>query len=159
MHFYRIAGALILAFSGFGAAFMINSRLLRSLKQTEAVIAFIRFIRSQVECFALPASDIISACDKELLRSCGFEGAVPPTELVTLIDSFGISDGETASLARGFAEGFGKGYREEQIKECDYYIELLRERRQAIAEALPAKRKVNSTLCVASALALIILLL
>ncbi|MBO5416452.1 MAG: stage III sporulation protein AB [Clostridia bacterium] len=158
MFFYRIAGALILSFSGFGAAFMINSRLSRTLRQTEGLIALLRFIRSQVECFALPAARIIAVCDDELLRSCGFEGGEPPSDFCALFESFSISDAEVAHLMRGFSASFGRCYREEQIKECDYYIDLLRDRRERLAETIPSKKKVNSTLCVSSAIALIILL-
>ncbi|MBQ7383442.1 MAG: hypothetical protein IJV72_01450 [Clostridia bacterium] len=159
MLFYRIVGALILAFSGFYASVSMNSRLTNTLKQTEAIITLMLFIRSQVECFALPSSEMIALCDRALLRECGFEGDEPPTDICALFDSFGIADSKTAQLARSFAESFGRCYREEQIKECDYYIELFRDRRQILAEALPAKKRVNSTLCISSAIALIILFL
>ncbi len=159
MQFYRMAGALILACSGFGAALAINSKLSHAMKQTDALTVFLCFVRSQIECFSLPASEIISMFDKELLRGCGFCAEVVPSDMRSLIYGFEVDDAEARSIIRRFADSFGQGYREEQIKECDYYIELLRERRQALAQTLPAKKKVNCTLCISSALALIILLL
>lgn len=159
MHFYRIVGALMLAVSGFGSAFMMNSKLSAALKQTEALVAFIRFVRSQVECFGMPAADIIATCDPMLIEACGFSGGELPSTMSELARCLEVSDAESAALMRSFCDGFGRGYIEDQIKECEYYTELLRERRQALADALPLKRRVNSTLCISSALAAIILLL
>ena len=159
MHFYRIVGGLLIAISGFSAAFVMNSRLSGALRQTEALVAFVRFVRSQVECFGMPAADILAACDSNLLVACGFSGEELPSTMSELARGLEVYDTESAGLMRSFCDGFGRGYIEEQIKECDYYIELLRERRQAIAEALPSKKRVNSTLCISAALAAIILLI
>lgn len=159
MQFYKIAGALILAFSGFGGAYMLNTAASLKASQTEALISFLRFVRAQIECFAMPAAEIILRCDKKLLEDCGFSVSEKDASFEDLIRGLSLSDGETREIIESFLRGFGKSYREEQIKECDYYIELLSERRQKIFEELPNKKRVNSALCISSALAAVILLL
>ena len=46
----RIAGALLLTFSGAFAARLINAAASRSLLQTEGFISFIRFTKVQIDC-------------------------------------------------------------------------------------------------------------
>lgn len=159
MQFYKIAGALILAFSGFGGAYMLNSAESVRFSQTEALISFLRFVRAQIECFAMPASEIVLRCDKGLLSDCGFNVSDIDTGFDGLRRGSSISDDESRAIIDSFIGGFGNSYREEQIKECDYYIELLSERRQKLLEELPNKKRVNSALCISSALAAVILLL
>ena len=148
----------MLALGGALAAYSANSALARSAERLVALVAFLRFVRSEVECFALPASDIIASCDKGLLARCGFEGEIPPRDMLSLVRMLTIEDTEARSLVLRFAEGFGQSYREEQIRECDYYISLLRQRAEQLSAAVPTKRRLNSTLCISAALALIILL-
>ncbi|MBQ8140467.1 MAG: stage III sporulation protein AB [Clostridia bacterium] len=159
MYFYRIAGAAILAFSGFAGAWIMNSSVSRTLTQTEALIALMRFIRIQIECFALPASEIIRRADGELLSRCGYCGGELPESFEELFEKFSVRDGEAAAITQNFARNFGKSYRSEQLRECDYYIAQLCDAKQRISDELPKRKKVNSTLCVSSALALIILLI
>lgn len=159
MHFYRIAGVVLLAFSGFSGAYMLNSVASVRYSQIESLISFLRFVRAQIECFAMPASEILSRCDERLLSDCGFSVSAREMNFEGLVGVLSISDKESREIIESFLRGFGKSYREEQIKECDYYIDLLCERRQRLLEDLPNKKRVNSALCISSALAAIILLL
>ena len=159
MSFFKIAGALTVIVSGGIAAYMMNAEATKRWKQSEALINFMRYIKIQIECFGLPASEIISRSDSALILSCGFRGDVRPENFERFFELCGISDGETKEILSGFASDFGKGYREEQIKECEYYIDLLCERRQKLYEELPKRKKLNSTLCVSAAFAIVILLL
>lgn len=159
MYFYRIAGAVMLVVSGMVGAYLMNSSESRALSQADCYISLLRYIRIQVECFAMPMGDIIRGCDRELLTGCGFRGDIPPLTLDELIGRCEIVDGEIRETVKEFADSFGKGYRDEQLRECDYYIELLCERRRRIADELPKRKKLNTTLCVSWALALVILFL
>ena len=159
MQFYRIVGSLILVFSGFGGAYVLNNTASLRYSQADALIAFFRFVRAQIECFAMPATEILSRCEKSLLIDCGFSVSEKAVGFEDLLRGLSIYDGELREITEGFIRNFGKSYREEQIKECDYYIERLLARRQKLFEELPNKKKVNSALCISSALAAVILLL
>lgn len=158
MHFYRIAGALMLTLSGVLGAAAMNTRASGAHAQTEALIAFMRYARNMIECFSLPAAEIIRRADREQLALCGFTGESVPESFGELFSRIHIRDADTARILQSFCDGFGRSYREEQLKEMDYYISLLCERAERLAEELPKRKKLNSTLCISSALALAILL-
>lgn len=157
MYFCRIAGAVMLVFSGFAGAYFMNASAARTLSQTESLINLLRFVRIQIECFALPASEIIARCDRGLLSECGLTEGYLPQSFEEMFERCALKDSETAEILQSFASSFGKGYREEQLKECDYYLALLCDRRQKLSDELPRKKKLNSTLCVSWALAVVIL--
>ena len=158
MYFYRIAGALMLTLSGVLGAAAMNTGASKTYAQTEAIIAFMKYARNMIECFSLPAAQIIRRAERGQLIACGFTGESVPESFSELFSLIEIRDEESARITRSFCEGFGRSYREEQIKEMDYYISLLCERSERLAGELPKKKKLNSTLCVSSALAIAILL-
>ena len=159
MHFYKIAGTLIVIFSGFMGAYTMNSAATKKCAQIEALIELLRYTRIQIECFALPASEIISSLDRKLLWRCGLNKDRRFNDFSELFNALVISDAEAAKIIKNFASGFGRGYREEQLAECDYYISVLCEVRQKLYGELPNRKKVNSVLCISSALGAVVLLL
>ena len=159
MGIYRILGAVLLAFSGGLGAYLSNQRAARVLRQTEAWLALLHHIRGQVDCFARPISDILSGCELSLLNACGYRGEDVPESLDALLARCAIGDGETEKIVTDFSREFGKSYREEQIKSCSYSCDRLIRRRDALAEQLPAKRRVNSALWISGALTVVILLI
>ena len=119
----RIVGAAVLVFSGFFCSHMMNSTASKKFEQTEALIMLMRFIKIQIECFGLSASEIIRRCDENMLFLCGMRGGDNiPNNFKELFEHCGVLDRETKDILLEFASGFGKGYRSEQIKECDYYF-------------------------------------
>ena len=155
----QLLGVLLLAGSGIGGAAFLCARASVSLAQVEGLLALVRLIRLQVECFAMPISDILSRCDRDLLKQCGYRGMGAPTDFCQLLDGCLIADREAEEIFCSFGEEFGRGYREEQTKACEYTLGLLEARRAALSEKLPVQKKLYSTLCVSGALALMILFL
>ena len=155
----RIAGALLLTFSGAFAARLINAAASRSLLQTEGFISFIRFTKVQIDCFSLPIGDIIALFGKGELLRCGYEKREEPTNLSAFVEAINVSDKEAYKIFCAFASEFGRGYRAEQMRACDYYLSLLEEHRKTLVLSLPSKKKRNGTVCVCAALALATLLL
>lgn len=156
----RILGAVMLVLSGIGTARVLNRSASSALEGTEGAIAFLRYTRGQVECFALPLPELIGRCEPEILRKMGYrQGMAVPESMEEFVRCCAISDRQSAALLKRYAGEFGKNYREGQLRSCDYYLGLLEERRAALATALPAKRRLNSTLSISAALALVILFL
>lgn len=155
----RLAGALLLTISGAFTARMINASASMSLSQTEGFISFIRLTRAQVDCFSLPIGEILALCQKDIFLRCGYEKSGAPTSLGEFADSIRVSDKEAHKIFCAFASEFGRGYREEQLRGCDYYLALLEEHRKTLFASLPSKKKRNGTVCVCASLALAILLL
>ncbi len=152
----RIFGAALVSFCGIYAAYIMNSRAKGALTQVEGLLELLRFLRSEIECFSLPIPKILSRCPTGILMQCGCQDRQPST-LSELFSMLELSDDAAAAAFEKFTSEIGRGYRDEQLTLCDYYIERLEERRRAIGAQLPSRRRVNSALCIAGALAIVII--
>ena len=153
----RVLGAVIIAISGFGAAYVLNVGVREGITEVQSVISLIRFLRSEIECFSMPVPRALSRCPKEILVGCGYTDSCPPASIYSLTEH--LSNGAVQTQLVRFCEEIGKGYREEQLSLCDYYISVFEEQRRELAQQLPMRKKVNLTLCISSALAVVILLI
>ena len=159
MWIFKLVGAGMLACSGIFMAYELNRHATAVLRQNEGMMALIRAIRGQIDCFARPISEILASCERQTLDACGYEDEEIPTDLLSLVERCRVYDAETRAIVLRFAGEFGRGYREDEVRACDYALALLEERRTAIAEALPDKKKRNTALAVCASLAVALLLL
>ncbi len=104
----------------------------------------------------MPLPRALARCPKETLKACGYNAEKPPESIRELL--LYVSDGATREQLCRFGEELGRGYTEEQLALCDYYTEMLEDRRRQLAEQLPVRRKMYSALCMSGALAVVILL-
>lgn len=104
----------------------------------------------------MPLPRALARCPKETLEACGYGEERPPESIKELLPY--VSDAVTREQLCRFGEEIGRGYTEEQLALCDYYTEMLEDRRRRLAEQLPARRKMYSALCMSGALAVVILL-
>ena len=155
---YKAVGALILCGSGFWVSRLLNARLDAAVRQTNGFLVLLQTVKRQVDCYAQALPDILFACEEALLRDCGFCGTERPRDWEQLLLACRVYDGESVETVRRFAADFGKGYREEQLRACDYTLSLLESRRAHLTEALPAEKKRNTTLCLSASLGVAILL-
>ena len=88
----RILGAVAVIVSGAYVAHMLNESAKRRLKQTEAFISLVRFIRSQRECFAMPLTLTLVRCPRDILKRCGYSLSEPPPSGESLMSGCGIED-------------------------------------------------------------------
>ena len=156
---YKVLGMAVLALCGAFCGFLMNQSATAKCEQTDNLIKFMRYVRNQVECFALPSSEIVSECEKGLLEGCGFYNCRGEYGFERLAEDCEIYDEESERIVCEFLRGFGKSYREEQLRECDYYLSMLQTRRDELFSELPKKKKVNSTLCISFALCLGLMLI
>jgi hypothetical protein len=157
MIFIRITGVLLLAFSGAFGARMINMRESSALVQNEGFIAFIRMAKGKIERFSMPLPQIFSECPSEIYRECGYVGECP-TCVSHFFNGCRVCDGVSHKIFSQFCKEIGRGYRNEQIRVCEYYLTLLEDRRNALSKALPNRKKRIRTLFLSGALAAAILL-
>jgi len=158
MQLYSVIGVFILVGSGIAGAWAMIRKAQASLHQVDALIAFLRYARIEVECFSMPVSQILQRADQSLIEACGCS-ARGAERLDDFFVRCEISDKEAYDILQKFANDFGKGYREEQLRECDYYLDMLIRRREELAAHLPKKMKLDATLCICLALAVAVLLL
>lgn len=159
MIFYKIAGALILLFSGILGAVYLNGALALRKRQSAAIEEWLRFLRGQIDCFSMPISDIFLLSGRERLLECGYASDVMPRDFSEFLERAEIYDRDIEDALAELGASFGGCYREEQLKACERCIDAVSVRHQEISSEMPKKKKLNATLCISAALAVAILLL
>lgn len=137
----------------------MNERDAVRLRRTEAFLALLRYTRGQIDCYGLSAPRILARCAPELLSACGLPAGAVPDSFEAFLAACGKEDGLSFEILKGFAEEFGRQYRQEQLAECDRCIGLLEERRDVMRKELPNRRRLHVTLCLSGAALAVILLL
>lgn len=161
MLYFKLLGAILLTAAGGYGAYLLGRRDSIRIDRVEAWIALLRLTGNQIDCFSLPVPEILARCETNLLRRLGWSGEEPPADFCALVHS-DASEGLTMEgkrIACGFSEEIGKGYRQEQLRACDYSIGLFSAERDRLLSQLPQKRRRDITLCMAAALGTVILLL
>ena len=154
---FKLIGALFLLASGVGLA-VGAARVERARLQVhDGLISLIFFVKGRIDCYAMPAEQILLEMDKGILADCRCPGQVDSIEaLLPHVKSY--LDPETYRVLQSFGQGLGSGFRDEQIKRCDYYIELLRQKRMQLESELPARARTNGMIWILCAVGAVILL-
>ena len=153
----KILGGLLILSVGIFAAFVSVQYEKKRLTVIDGWIDLILYIRGQIDCYLLPIGDILSGGDRALFEACMSPSNA--ADLPAILDASGIYlDGDGKRLVEGFVREIGSGYREEQLKRCDFFIDSLRSQRERIDAALPLRVRLCATLCICIALATAILL-
>ena len=153
----KFLGALLILSVGVFAAFVSVQYEKRRLTVVDGWIDLILYIRGQIDCYLLPIEDILSSGDRALLEACMSPSNA--ADLPAILASCEIYlDGDAKRTLESFVREIGAGYREEQIKRCDFFIASLRTQREKIAASLPLRVRLCATLCFCLALATAILL-
>lgn len=153
----KLLGAvLILSVGGF-AAYSTARYEKKRLTVIDGWIDLIFYIRAQIDCYLKPLDKILVEGDRTILDACmSPRGARDPQTVLTASSLY--LDGEVKRLLESFVREIGAGYREEQLRRCDYYTEALRKQRDKIAAELPARRRLCVALCLCIAIGTAILL-
>lgn len=158
---YKILGSALVAAGGIFSSLILNRRASAELEEARAGLALVRYIREQIQSFSMPLGEIIKKFGKERLEACGCFSDMPDITDTggSLALKFGGKNEKVRETLSEFFSDFGKNEREEQIKSCDIYIGALTDIMTELSLRIPKQKKVNTTLCVSGALAVIILLL
>ena len=126
-------------------------------RQAEGFVDLIRNIRLQIDCFGTPIAGILASLDNGLYAALGVQCV--PEDLATLLaQTLLLVDREYAQLLRDFAASLGTGYREEELRYCDYYLARLAPLAQKTREELEKRTRLALILPLALSAALILLL-
>ena len=153
----KILGALLILSVGVFSAYVSVQYEKKRLTVVDGWIDLILYIRGQIDCYLLPIGDILLGGDRALFEAC-----MSPSNAADLPAILGASeiylDGDAKHTLESFVREIGTGYREEQLKRCDFFIASLRTQRERIAAALPMRVRLCATLCICLSLATAILL-
>ena len=153
----KLLGALLILSVGIFSAYLSVQYEKKRLTVVDGWIDLILYIRGQIDCYLLPIGDILLGGDRALFEAC-----MSPSNAADLPAILGASeiylDGDAKHTLESFVREIGTGYREEQLKRCDFFIASLRTQRERIAAALPMRVRLCATLCICLSLATAILL-
>ena len=153
----KLLGALLILSVGVFSAFVSVQYEKKRLTVVDGWIDLILYIRGQIDCYLLPIDDILSGGDRALFEACMSPSNA--ADLPAMLEASGIYlDGDAKHTLENFVREIGSGYREEQLKRCDFFISSLRTQRERIAAALPMRVRLCATLCICLSLATAILL-
>ncbi len=157
MSAWRVLGIGMLLFCGLALSFLWVARERRRFGVLVGWAELIDFIRGQIDCFLSPMDEILAAADPALLHACGLRG--DKVSLSVLLEASRADLGREAErLLAAFVRECGGGYREEQVKRCDYYIAALRRLCERYEKELPQRLRLGTTLCLCATAGLLILL-
>ena len=153
----KFLGALLILSVGIFAAFVSVQYEKKRLSVVDGWIDLILYIRGQIDCYLMPLDNILSGGDRALFEACMSPSNA--ADLPAILDASQIYlDGDSRHTLESFVREIGSGYREEQLKRCDFFISSLRTQRERIATALPLRTRLCATICICLSLATAILL-
>lgn len=151
-----LGGALIVGAGGLVARFLVRAERHR-LAVLDEWIGLILYIRGQIDCYLTPLDVILSHLPPHLCQTHG--GGRCTNSLDERYQATAPALGaEARELLGGFLREIGDGYREEQLRRCDYYLSALGKVRQALGNELPSRLRLCTTLCLCMAIGATILL-
>lgn len=153
----KLLGGLLILFVGGATALGMGAWEKKRIRLLQAWIDLLFHIRTQIDCYLTPIGELLSTADHTLLIACNGKGG-EETPQALLEHCRSELPPEALRLLASFAGEIGGSYREEQVKRCDFYMEALNRILEKEKEALPARLRVRSALCLSAALATAILL-
>ncbi len=169
---WKAVGCLVLLLAGGYVSVEVTRFERRCLEVLDGYLALIYYIKGQIECYALPIRDILARADPTVIATClGLEAGTDMRALIPALlasgepplprmvkDSRLYLDSEVERLLSAFAGELGHTFRADQVTRCDHYITALDEERRRLAESMPGRLRVGTTLCLSVAIGAAILL-
>ena len=155
----KAVGAMMIIFSSVMIASGIARKSDSDARAVSASRSILEHTKNMIECYSLPASEILRRLDSALFAECGYTLNAPPQSFEMLARNANISDAETAELLSSFAKDFGKSYRADELSRCSLYIEKARAREQKLLKESAKKKRVIFTVAICASLAVVILII
>ena len=167
---YKMIGSMVLVLASGYVALSVRRFEYRRLRVLDGYISLIYYIKGQIDCYAMPLSEILARVDPGILADClGLDrtpaypfrtenlGGEPPLPAMVQESRLYLQP-ESERLLSSFAGELGSVYRAEQVARCDYYIGALTEERRKLYDTMPARLRTCSTLCLCCAIGAAVLL-
>ena len=165
---YKVIGTVVLLLAGGYISAAMTRFERRRLRVLDGYISLIYYVKGQIDCYAMPLSDILARADPAIIAAClgrDSPDALPPLPtngeppLPALVkESRLYLEPESERLLTTLTGELGTTYRAEQVARCDYYVTALTEERRKLNDTLPARLRATCTLCICCAIGAAILL-
>ncbi len=157
---YRLVGGGILLLWSAAAGRLFTERQSAGYRVLDELIRLLEYIKRNIATFRTPIQSILQTYSSDILDDCGFTEIMRSRGLEAALDC-GTLDipREGKRLLQEFSERLGSDYTENEIKRCDYYIDLLREVSSREKERLSKNERLYKYLPPLAVLSLIIVIL
>ena len=152
----KLLGAALILAVGVLCAFLSVRYEKKRICILDGWIDLIAHIRNQIDCYLTPLDEILRAAKLNDLCNTKEIGQPSLAELLQATAS-GLGE-EERRLLNAFVGEIGNGYREDQIRKCNDYLETLRALRRDRAAGLSPRIRVLLALCLGASLGTTILL-
>lgn len=155
----KLVGVGVVALCSCGVWAETARRDRESLSLGEGFISVLRYIRNEVDHYLTPQTRIFQKCDIGLLTACGWSAARAPRDVGELCRSAeGRVDARMYGTLLRFADSFGTGFRDDQLKLCDACGAELERQLRSLCDELPRRRRASMSLgiCTIAAVAVIL---
>lgn len=133
------------------------------LTTSDAICEMIRYVRDNIEHFMKPLPDIFASYRNDTLERIGFLSDVRENGLrdAQLDRYFGKNyvDGEVFAVLADFCGKIGGGYRDDEIRLCDYAIARIEKRTAKMKDDFSSKTKIYRTLPPLFALSILLIIM
>lgn len=138
----------------------LGGRRRAATAQLAGFLRLFRAIRSGIEYYRAPVGDILARVEPEVAAACSGRGEAVRGETLAawLSGCVFLSDGLGRLMARAASE-LGRGYHDEQLAVCDRYIEALEAMYRDSMNKQREQSGLVSTLILAAAAGVVILLI
>ena len=159
MLYFKTLGVLLLLGTGLGIGTALVAFERRRCRQAEGFLQLLRYVRVQIECYALPVGRILNGCEGRILADCGVESEKTPDFAALLRGTRLYLPEEMCRLLWEFGRQLGGSHREDQLRSCDYYLERWIPWCDRLRAELPKREKMMLLLPMAFAAMLVLLLI
>jgi len=155
----RFAGLAVLLLSAVSYSFVLVKNENRKLSQIKEICALILHIRNHIESFMTPLGTILRSYNGYGDAFCDFAETAKEHDLLYAAEHCRLFvDEETVRLLLEFSRKIGGGYKEDQLRLCDYYHKRIQEIYSNAKEENQKKLKMYRTLPIMSALSIALML-
>ena len=160
MLLYKFSGGMSLLISALLIYLQSRNYTHKKIKQIDAFISLIEYIKNQIECYMIPIDRILMTCSEDLISTCGLDTNAHPSNLIELMDLavFYIDD-QSIDVLYKFANDFGLAYKDEQIRACEQGIKELSKAKERISDKDSKDKKVHLAICLCVSFSLILILM
>ncbi len=130
------------------------------IRQLDAYIMLIQYIKENVKYYLLPINSILRSCESSVLRECSGRGDIEVNDLNDLYErSVLFVPDEAQKYIRDFCTSFGRAYKDDQVKLCGEYINKLTDIRDELINEVKNRSKIRFAMTMCAPLFLILLLI
>ena len=142
------------------AALYLSGEMARYERRVVTVLEefckLINYAKNQIDIYSAPREDILRSASREGEFLLELENADSFAQAVEKNADYLRADAKRELLA--FSSELGSAYREEQVKRCEYYLEVIDKIKRDAQDALHGKIKMYRTLILSLAIGIILVL-